>query len=446
VKKPILLDSKADLLVYGMGEKSALEILARLRNGEKISEIRDVRGTVWKAGAASLGSLPKNSVELPSWEEAAADKLKFALMTKLIYENLNPFCAGPLVQKADGRAVAANPPSLPLSTEEIDAVYSLPFKRKPHPSYKKPVPAYETVRNSIIIHRGCFGGCTFCSLGYHQGKFIQSRSPASVKKEAEKLVRENGGGTVISDLGAPSANMYALCGRELSLCEKCRRTSCLYPGVCQNLETSHKKLLELMRETGKVKGVKKIFIASGIRMDLALKDAEYISEIASSHTGGYLKVAPEHTEKTALEIMNKPCPEIFLAFEKEFSKSSAKAGKEQYLIPYFISAYPGTTLADAVNMAVFLKKHDYRPLQINDFLPAPGEYATAIYYSELDPATLRKIHVPRKEGERKLHRALLQYFKPENVPLIAKALRLAGRSDLLAWLTRPYRGKRPGRS
>lgn len=436
VKKPILLDSKADLAVYGNGEKIFLEILRRLKSGIKISEIRDLRSTVYKLGQNEGTKLPSKFISLPSFEEVKSDKLKFLEMTKTIFQNLNPYNAEILLQKTDNRFIIANPPDFPLSEKEMDFIYNLPYNRKPHPSYKFNIPAYETVKNSIVIHRGCFGGCSFCSLYYHQGKFIQSRSWPSIEAEVKKIIEINGGNIVISDMGGPSANMYGLKGIDLDVCQKCRRNSCLYPKICGNLNTSHSHLLDLLKKVSEIKGVKKVFIASGIRMDLALLDKKYISEIARKYTSGYLKVAPEHTKKGVLDLMNKPPIDNFLEFEEIFLKESRKANKEQYLILYLISAFPSSTLNDAIDMAIWLKEHNYRPLQINDFLPAPGEFATAIYYSELDPVTLKKVYVCKKESERKMHRALIQYFKKENMPLIMKALSICKRRNLIGYFTR----------
>lgn len=431
LKKPVLLDSKADILVYGMGEKTIIEILERLKKGEDVRNIRDVRGTVFRIGKNEIDLYEKRKdiIKLPSYEEVLNDKFKFAEMTKIIYQNLNPFSSSILLQKADTRAVVSNPPQFPLTTEEIDRIYDLPYERKPHPLYKEKIPAFETVKNSVVIHRGCFGGCSFCSLGYHQGKFIQSRSVKSILNEIDKIAQDKR--VVISDLGAPSANMYEMKGKNFEVCKKCKRISCLWPEICFNLDVSHKKLKELMKKVRGHPCVKKVFVASGIRMDLALKDYEYIECIAKYHTGGYLKVAPEHTQKNVLDIMFKPDINVFIEFEKKFKEISGKVGKEQYLVTYFISAYPGTTLNDAVDMAVFLKKHNLRPRQINDFLPAPGEYATAVFYTGIDPFTGKKVYVPKSFQERKMHRALIQYFKKENIPLVIKALKLTGRRNLI---------------
>ena len=415
VRKSVLLDAKADLLVYGMGERQVREIASRYPLGAKEA-----------AGPGIPGA-----VELPSAGEVAGDRVKFSNATRIIYEESNPYNAKTLVQKSDGRAVVQNPPAMPLTTAEMDAVYGLPFTKLAHPSYKEPVPALEMIKDSIVIHRGCFGGCAFCSLTLHQGRFIQSRSAASVTAEAEKLLATPRHPGNISDLGAPSANMYAMGGKNMDICRACRRISCVDPGICANLGTDHKPLLALMREVRKLKGLKKAFVASGIRMDLALQCGEYISEVARFHTGGLLKVAPEHISPKVLKVMKKPPVEVYEAFARQFLADSQKAGKEQYLVLYFISAHPGSTLADMAELAVFLKDRRIRPQQINDFLPAPMELATSIYFTGLDPFTLEPVYVAKKETERRMQRALLQYYKPENKPLVIKALREINRPDLL---------------
>ncbi|OGR39966.1 MAG: YgiQ family radical SAM protein [Elusimicrobia bacterium GWA2_64_40] len=431
VRHSVLLDSKADLLVYGMGERQIREIAARLKTGEKISALRDVRGTAYPLGAKEAAALPlPGSVELPSAGEVSGDRVKFSAATRLIYENSNPYNAAVLVQKSEGKAVVQNPPALPLSTAEMDAVYGLPFAKRAHPSYKEPIPALETIKDSIVIHRGCFGGCAFCSLTLHQGRFIQTRSAESVEKEAAALLKTPRHPGNISDLGAPSANMYAMGGKDMAVCRACKKLSCVHPVICPNLNTDHKPLLALMRRVRAIKGLKKAFVASGIRMDLALKCGEYISEIARFHTGGLLKVAPEHISPKVLSVMKKPAVEVFKEFADKFLAESKKAGKEQYLVLYFISAHPGSTLADMADLAVFLKERNIRPQQINDFLPAPMELATSIYFTGLDPFTLEPVYVPKKETERRLQRALLQYYKPENRSLVLQALREIKRPDL----------------
>ena len=431
VRKSALLDAKADLLVYGMGERQAREIAARLKAGENIRQLRDIRGTAYPLGASEAAADIPEVVELPSAGEVAGDRFKFSAATRIIYDESNPYNARPLRQKSEGRAVVQNPPALPLSTEELDAVYGLPFTKLAHPSYKEPVPALEMIKDSIVIHRGCFGGCAFCSLTLHQGRFIQSRSARSVAGEAQKLLATPRHPGNISDLGAPSANMYAMGGKDMALCRACRKTSCVHPAICPNLDTNHKPLLALMREVRKLKGLKKAFVASGIRMDLALRCDDYIEEVAGFHTGGQLKVAPEHISPRVLAVMKKPPVEVFKIFADKFLAGSKKAGKEQYLVLYFISAHPGSTLEDMAELAVFLKERGIRPQQINDFLPAPMEVATSIYFTGLDPWTLAPVYVAKKEMERRMQRALLQYYKPENKPLIIKALREIKRPDLL---------------
>jgi uncharacterized radical SAM protein YgiQ len=432
VRKSVLLDSKADLLVYGMGERQIREIASRLNSGDTIPDLRNIRGTAYPLGAKETTALAlPGSLELPTAGEVSGDRVKFSLATRLIYENSNPYNAAVLVQKSEGKAVVQNPPALPLTTTEMDAVYGLPFTKRAHPSYKEPVPALEMIKDSIVIHRGCFGGCSFCSLTLHQGRFIQERSPESVEKEARALLAAPRHPGNISDLGAPSANMYGLHGRDMKVCEACKKLSCVHPVICPNLGTDHKPLLALMRRIRALKGLKKAFVASGIRMDLALKCGEYISEIARFHTGGQLKVAPEHSSPQVLSVMKKPSIEVFKEFADKFLAESKKAGKEQYLVLYFISAHPGSTLADMAELAVFLKERNIRPQQINDFLPAPMEYATSIYFTGLDPFTLEPVYVPKKETERRLQRALLQYYKPENRSLVLQALREIKRPDLI---------------
>ena len=432
VRKSVLLDSKADLLVYGMGERQVREIAARLKAGGKIQYLRDVRGTAYPLGAREAAALAiPGAVEMPTAGEVSGDRVKFSAATRLIYENSNPYNAAVLVQKSDGKAVVQNPPALPLTTPEMDAVYGLPFTKRAHPSYREPIPALEMIKDSIVIHRGCFGGCAFCSLTLHQGRFIQERSPESVEKEARALLDTPRHPGNISDLGAPSANMYGLHGRDMNVCRACRKLSCVHPVICPNLGTDHRPLLALMRRIRALKGLKKAFVASGIRMDLALECGEYISEIARFHTGGQLKVAPEHISPGVLSVMKKPSVEVFKEFADKFLAESKRAGKEQYLVLYFISAHPGSTLEDMAELALFLKERGIRPQQINDFLPAPMEYATSIYFTGLDPFTLEPVYVPKKEEERRMQRALLQYFKPENRPLVMKALRAINRPDLI---------------
>lgn len=438
VRPSLLIESKADLLVYGMAEHPLKIILEQLKQGKPIASVTNVRGTVY---CQSLnGATPKNPAEIPSYEEVSGNFDKFNLAAKIILENTNPKNAKPLIQKHNNCLVIQNPPSPPLTTQELDAVFALPFTRKPHPRYaNQKIPAFEMIKDSVIIHRGCFGGCAFCSLTLHQGKIIQPRSHESILKELQTLAADKTFSGIITDLGAPTANMYGMYCKNKEAGKKCKRLSCLYPGICQNLETSHKPVLELMRKALSIKGIKKILINSGIRMDLALLSEEYIKQLAQKHTGGYLSVAPEQVLTEILALMNKPDAKCWLKFNEIFEKASAQSGKEQYTVPYFISAYPGTDLNKAIDTALFLRKHNCQPRQINDFIPAPMEHATAIYYTGKDPFTGKPVYVAKTEKERKLHRALMQYFKPENKPLIMQALKTARRLKDAAILLKPCR-------
>lgn len=430
VKKSILLDSKADILVYGMGEKAILEIAGGFSSGKTLKELREIRGTAYTLGAGESGPIA-GAVSLPSFEETAVDRRKFLEAARLIYLETNPFNARKATQRHSDRTVVQNPPQLPLTQKEIDAIYDLPCERGPHPSYKEAIPAFAMIRDSVTIHRGCFGGCSFCSLTLHQGRIIQSRSEGSILREASKIAGEPYFKGIISDLGGPSANMYSMGCSKTDIRKDCRKLSCLYPVICGNLKTDYSPLLGLLRKARKVPGVKKALVASGIRMDLALCSEEYIAEMARFHTGGQLKVAPEHCSKTVLDMMKKPGISSFTGFAEKFKRESGKAGKEQYLVPYFISGHPGSGLREMTELALFLKKNGYRPLQVNDFIPAPMELATAVYYTGMDPFTMKPVHVPKGESERRMQRALLQYFKPENRQTVIKALKLAGRTDAI---------------
>jgi uncharacterized radical SAM protein YgiQ len=381
--------------------------------------------------------LPEQALHLPSFEEITGDANAYNRATRLVYEQMNPFRARPLVQYHGGRPVVQLPPPLPLSDEEMDRIYDLPFTRKPHPSYRRPIPAFEMIRNSITILRGCFGGCSFCSIALHQGSFVQQRSEDSVLREAERIVSDPDFDGTITDLGGPTANMYGLRGRDGERCARCTRLSCLYPHLCPNLNTSQDRLVELMRKVRRVSGLKHLFIASGIRMDLANLCEGYIREIASHHTSGHLKVAPEHVSPGVLNLMRKPPLKSFETFSRLFSRFSHEAGKEQYLVPYLIVSHPGTTLERALELALYLKDHGYRPRQIQDFLPSPLSVATAMYHTGRDPFTGKAVFVPRGEREKKLYRALAHYFKDENRDLIHRSLRRAGKGEWARRLTGP---------
>ena len=436
VRRSIALDSKCDLLIYGMGERPLLEVLRRLAAGEEIGSIRDVRGTVYRLGRNE--DLPEESAtvaHLPSFEEVEENtnkgKMRFVKMTQLAYENLNPYRAKTLVQEHGDEAIVVNPPSFPLSTEEMDAVYDLPYTRKPHPSYAEPIPAVDVVRASVQSHRGCFGGCSFCAITAHQGKFIQNRSEASILKEIRTLAEEAGGDFVVADLSAPTANMRGMAGKNRELCERCVRSSCLCPTLCPNLETDHTAIRSLMKKARETEGVKSVLIASGIRTDLANLSPEFVGELATYHVGGHLKTAPEHVDDDVLRLMNKPQIGDYEQFCELFADATEAAGKEQYLVPYLIAGFPGCTIKAMVAVAEYLRDNDIQPEQVQDFIPAPFQPATCAYYAGIDPITEKQIYVPRGLRERRLQRALLHFYNPEFYHDVKSALKAANREDLI---------------
>jgi uncharacterized radical SAM protein YgiQ len=443
VRRSILLDCKADLLVYGMGERNIVEIANRLAAGKTVKDLRDLRGVAYHLGAreaaefAACGfAVPsaksQAAVALPSFEAVSGDKFAFAEATRIIHVNTNPLNAAALVQFHGREAVVATPPDLPLTEVQMDAVYDLPYTRRPHPSYTEPIPAYEMIKDSVTIMRGCFGGCTFCSITAHQGRIIQSRSQHSVLKEVKKLAADPEFKGVISDVGGPTANMYQMRCSRPEVEAKCKRLSCVHPSICKLLGTDHGPLVELMRKARAEPGIRKVFVASGLRMDLAQLSPEYVRELAEHHVGGRLKVAPEHTDAGVLERMKKPSIDNFGQFAKMFKKASAKAGKpKQFLVPYFIASHPGSDLAAMIDLAVYLKRNGYRPDQVQDFIPAPFDVATCMYYTGLDPFTKKPVGVARAMHDRKLQRALMQFFKAENYFAVREALTKAGRGDLI---------------
>ena len=430
VRRSILLDAKADLLVYGMGERPILEILARLARGEDVKSLRDIRGTAYRLGASE--SAPEDALLLPSFEEVVANKEAFARMTRMAHLELNPYNARRLIQYHGREAVVINPPAFPLTEEEMDRVYNLPYMRRPHPKYgDQPIPAYEVIKHSVQIVRGCFGGCTFCSITAHEGRIIQSRSPKSILAEIDRIKDEPDFKGVISDIGGPTANMYRMNCSRPDVRAKCRRLSCLHPTICKLLDTNHGPLIDLMKRVRKVKGIERVFVASGIRTDLAQLSPAYLNHLIRYHVGGHLKVAPEHCDNDVLRLMKKPTIEDFEEFARTFHQLSRAAGKEQYLVPYFISGHPGCDLNAMIRLAEFLKRTGYRPQQVQDFMPTPFDIATCMYYTGLDPLTGEKVYVPKGERERRLQRALLQFWKPENYFDVREALKLAGRTDLI---------------
>jgi uncharacterized radical SAM protein YgiQ len=498
VRRSIVLDAKADLLVYGNGERAIVEIAHRLAAGEAPAEITDLRGTAFVRASGTLppgwteldsreveppGGLapPVNSyspyvdttvgcatapqsaasppdptlvppaslrprkgdrartvIRLPDSEAVVADPVLYAHASRLLHVESNPGNARALVQRHGDRDVWLNPPPLPLSTPELDRIYELPYTRRPHPVYgDAKIPAYDMIRFSITIMRGCFGGCTFCSITEHEGRVIQNRSETSVLREIEEVRDSVPGFTgVISDIGGPTANMYRLACKSPQIEAACRLPSCVYPQICPNLGTDHAPLIDLYRRARAVPGVKKVLVASGVRYDLAATSPAYVRELASHHVGGYLKIAPEHTEAGPLSKMLKPGIGSFEKFKRLFNEASERAGKKQYLIPYFIASHPGTTDRDMLALAQWLKRNHYRADQVQTFLPSPMATATAMYHTGRNP-----LHKLRRDGEivpvakgaktRRLHKAFLRYHDPANWPLLRQALRQMGREDLI---------------
>jgi uncharacterized radical SAM protein YgiQ len=442
VRRSILLDSKADLLVFGMGERAAWEIAERLRAGEPIERLTDVRGTAhvrrnrraWADVAADPSRYVTDGkpVVLPSYEDVVAEKTAFARMSRMLQYETNAHNARPLLQPHGEEAVYFNPPALPLAESEMDGLYDLPFTRRPHWSYEgERIPAFDTIRHSIVTMRGCFGGCTFCSITEHEGRIIQSRSQESVLREVRALSRMDDFRGTITDVGGPTANMYKMSCKDDETEHACRRLSCVHPGICENLVTDHGPLVDLLRSVRKEPGVDRVYVASGVRYDLAARSPEFIRELARHHTGGQLSVAPEHTNPAVLDKMKKPPIEHYERFASSFCRASDEAGKEQYLVPYFITAHPGSTLKDTIELALWLKGQNLRPRQVQDFIPTPMAIATAMYFTGIDPLTMEPVAVVRDLREKRMMKALLYWWDPAQHALAREALRKAGRADLI---------------
>jgi uncharacterized radical SAM protein YgiQ len=446
VRRSILLDSKADLLVFGMGERPIWEIARRLNIGEPIDRLRDINDTAFPVNAGeaeAFASYPSETVTdgrvlvMPSFAEVSEDKRKYALASRMLHYETNPYNARPLLQRDrfDSAGVYFNPPALPLETSEMDELYDLPFNRAPHPMYKdQPVPAFETVKDSLVIMRGCFGGCTFCSITEHEGRVIQNRSAESVLRELRTLKRNPEFHGVVSDLGGPTANMYQMRCEDEKYESKCRRLSCVHPGICEHLKTDHGPLIDLMKRVREEAGIKHVHVASGVRTDLVVdgeRGQEYLDELTRYHVGGQLSVAPEHVSEETLRLMKKPGIESYDRFTEQFRCSSEAAGKDQYLIPYFISGHPGSTLTDMIEQALYLKKKGYRPRQVQDFIPTPMSLAATMYHTGLDPLTMKPCYTAKGLREKRLQKALLLYWNPEQHELVREALTQAGRTDLI---------------
>ncbi len=442
VRRAILLDAKAHMLVFGMGERAAWEIARRLDAGETIAQLKDIRGTAhvmgspreWEPIAKDASRFVRDGkvVVLPSYEEVVASKEKFAAMSRAFQYETNAHNGRPILQVHGQQAVYFNPPALPLSEGEMDGLYDLPFVRAPHPSYKgERIPAFETVKDSIVTMRGCFGGCTFCSITEHEGRIIQSRSEDSVLREVRALSRMEGFRGTITDVGGPTANMYQMRCKDDATESACRRLSCVHPGICENLKTDHGPLISLLKRVRQEKGIKKVYVASGIRYDLAERSPEFIRELATHHTGGQLSVAPEHSSPEVLAKMKKPPVQAYERFAQAFCQASEQAGKDQYLVPYFITGHPGSTLKDTIELALWLKARNMRPRQVQDFIPTPMAIATAMYFTGIDPLTNEPVYVARDLREKRMMKALIQYWDEEQWPLARDALKKAGRAELI---------------
>ena len=500
VRRSILLDARADLLLYGNAERAVVELAHRLAAGEPVAQIRDIRGTAFVRRDTPEGWMEIDStridrpgkvdkiinpyvntrdlpacelekerseadevqvlhlepladskkrprldrgrtvIRIPSFEKVSKDPVLYAHASRVLHLETNPGNARALVQQHGDQEVWLNPPPIPLSTEEMDYVFDLPYARVPHPAYgKEKIPAYQMIRFSVNIMRGCFGGCTFCSITEHEGRIIQNRSQDSIIREIKQIRDKVPGFTgVISDLGGPTANMYRLACKSAEIEAACRKPSCVYPGICQNLNTDHSALTRLYREARQLKGVKKILIASGLRYDLAVEDPEYVRELVTHHVGGYLKIAPEHTERAPLDKMMKPGIGTYDAFKRMFERFSAEAGKQQYLIPYFIAAHPGTTDEDMMNLALWLKRNGFKADQVQAFYPSPMATATAMYHSGRNPLrrlsykkSAETVETVKGERQRRLHKAFLRWHDPDNWPLLREALHAMGRGDLI---------------
>ena len=457
VRRSILFDAKADILLYGNAERAIVEVTHRIAAGARANSLDDIRGVAlmkdgvpqdWtEAHADDLDNADEGArmapgkvvIRLPAYEQVVEDKEAYARASRVLHRESNPGNARALIQRHGDRELWVTPPPIPLETPEMDAVYDLPYARAPHPIYDgQKIPAWEMIRFSVTIMRGCFGGCTFCSITEHEGRIIQNRSHESVLQEIERIRDKTEGFTgVISDIGGPTANMYRMACKDPKIESACRRPSCVFPGICPQLNTSHDSLIDLYRKVRNVEGVKKVMVASGVRYDLAVESPEYVKELVTHHVGGYLKIAPEHTENGPLGKMMKPGIGTYDRFKQLFEEATKKAGKKYFLIPYFIAAHPGTTDVDMMNLALWLKKNNYKADQVQTFLPSPMAVATAMYHTGVSP--LKGVRHGGSEAvdtvkglrQRRLHKAFLRYHDPENWPLLRDALKQMGRADLI---------------
>ena len=444
LKPSILVESNADLLFYGMSEKPLKEFVNLLKQGVPVSSIKNIRqiGYLTDTSEKLIDSNDFLSIKLNSFEKCKTDKKAYAENFRIFEEESNKLKAARIIEPVGNKFVVINPPYENLSQQEIDEPYELPYTRLPHPRYrdKDTIPAFDMIRNSVNIHRGCFGGCSFCTISAHQGKFVLSRSEKSIISEIEKLVETPGFNGTISDLGGPSANMYLMKGKDLSVCEKCKKPSCLYPKVCPNLQTDHSPMTSLYRKVSAMKGVKHVFIGSGIRYDLVYgsregktkqASAEYMKQLVGNHVSGRLKVAPEHTSNKVLEIMRKPLFIEFKRFNSDFEKISNEFGKKQQLIPYFISSHPGSQLSDMAELAAETKQLNFKLEQVQDFTPTPMTLSTSMFYTGINPYTAEKVYITSNADDKKAQQSLFFWYKPEMKAGIRRLLEKIGRTDLI---------------
>ena len=457
VRRSVLVDAKADILLYGNAERAVVEVAHRIAKGDAPETLDDIRGVAVMKSAVPEGWTELHAddldaadegarqggertvIRLPAFEQVESDPEAYARASRVLHRESNPGNARPLVQKHGDRELWVTPPPIPLTTPEMDGVYDLPYARAPHPSYgDAKIPAWDMIRFSVTIMRGCFGGCSFCSITEHEGRIIQNRSEGSILKEIETIRDKVPGFTgYISDIGGPTANMYRMACKDKAIESACRRPSCVYPGVCPNLNTSHEALIGLYRKARAIPGVKKVMVASGVRYDLAVKSPAYVKELVTHHVGGYLKIAPEHTEDGPLSKMMKPGIGTYDRFKQLFDAAAAAAKKEYYLIPYFIAAHPGTTDEDMMHLALWLKRNGYRADQVQTFLPSPMALATAMYHSGVNPlkavrhGASERVEAVKGLRQRRLHKAFLRYHDAENWPMLRDALKRMGRADLI---------------
>ncbi len=429
VRQSILADAPADMLVFGMGERQVVEIASRLSKGEEIKKITDIQGTTIKMEIGRWRSIGHEEyVEIPSFSEVSQDKTLYARAFKLHYQEQDPVRGRPVAQAHPKTVIIQNKPAMPLTSEELDHVYELPFTRMAHPSYKKPIPALAPVKFSIVSHRGCFASCSFCALTHHQGRIVQSRSIESIVREVKRMTKMPDFKGIVQDVGGPTANMYSMYCERWDTQGACTDKICAF---CKSLEVSHQKQVELLQRLREIPGVKKVFIGSGIRYDLVLADSsDYLSQLCAHHVSGHLKVAPEHITKHVTDIMHKPSKEVFEEFKRKFDALNKELGKRQYLLPYFMSGHPGCTVEDMVELAEYIRDNNLYTEQVQDFTPTPMTAATCMYYTGINPFTMEKVYVA-KGREKRIQRALLRYKDERNYGLVFEGLKMAGRIDLI---------------